>query len=147
MIHETIEEVRIMLYLIGYGIFCLSSYDTLITLIKTLIKPLKIAISIIYSVSIVYLTYEFSFVLANGYIPIHFILFLLIGFLIYILVRKIYMQGLIYIKEILIKIKRPIGKLLVFLVYPQELIEIIKIPMRMLKDTIKTFIGVLNQKK
>ena len=46
-----------------------------------------------YIVGTIYFTYEFSYVLANGYIPIHFILFMISGFLIYWLIREKYIEG------------------------------------------------------
>lgn len=139
MIHETNEELRIMVYLIGYGIFCISSYDTLLFFINNLNKIFKIGISAIYSILMIYFTYEFSYVLANGYIPIHFILFLILGFLIYFITRKIYLEGLIYIKGSIIKIRKPVFKIMIFLVYPKEIIDIIKLILKTILTTFKKF--------
>ncbi len=139
MIHETNEELRIMVYLISYGIFCISSYDTLLFFINNLNKIFKIGVSIIYSFLVIYFTYEFSYVLANGYIPIHFILFLVLGFFIYFVTRKTYLEGLTYIKGALIKIRKPVFKIMIFLVYPKEIIDIIKLILETILTTFKKF--------
>lgn len=147
MIHETIEEFRIMLYLICYGIFCISSYDTLLFFINNFKKIFKLSISIIYALLMIYFTYEFSYVLANGYIPIHFILFLIIGFLIYFVIRRIYIEGLTYIRDIFLKIRKPFIKIVIFLVYPKEIIDIIKLIILTIMMTFKNFYKELKTKK
>lgn len=146
MIHSTKEEVRILLYLIGYGIFIISTYDTLMLIVSKINKIIKSILSIIYVLAITYFTYEFSYVLASGYIPIHFILFLIIGFLIYYLIRKTYINGLIIIYELLMKIKKSFIQMLIFLIYPKEIINILLIIMGKIKVTIYDFWKTLKRK-
>ena len=146
MIHTTLDEIRIIVYLIGYGIFIISTYDTLFLITEKINKIIKTIISFVYIITIVYFTYEFSYVLSNGYIPIHFILFLIIGFLIYYLIRKKYIEGLLIMYSFLKKIKKPIIKLIIFLCYPKEVISIIKVILRTIKVSILDFFNALKKK-
>ena len=146
MIVTTKEEFRIIIYLIGYGIFIISTYDTLFWIVKKRNKILKTIFDLIYIITIGYFTYEFSYVLASGYIPIHFILFLILGFIIYFLIRKKYMIGLYIIYDFIKKIKKPIIKIIVFMVYPREIIGIISKIFHKIRKTILDFLGVLKNK-
>ena len=146
MIHRTIEEVRIIIYLIGYGIFIISMYDTLFLITKKINKVLKTMINLIYIIGTIYFTYEFSYILAKGYIPIHFILFMISGFLIYWLIREKYIEGLKMIYSFLKKIASPIIKILIFLCYPKEFISIILLIGRTIKLTFRDFMIVLKIK-
>ena len=92
MILSTSEEIRVMFYLISFGVFCISSYDLIIMAIDKKTKTRNI-ILVIYSIMLLYITIKFSYKLASGYVPIHFILFMVIGFLIYITIRKSFIQG------------------------------------------------------
>jgi hypothetical protein len=92
-----------------------------------------------YIAGTIYFTYEFSYVLANGYIPIHFILFMISGFLIYWLIREKYIEGLKMIYSFLKKIYSPIIKILIFLCYPKEFISIISLIGRIIKLTFSDF--------
>lgn len=146
MMHSTIEEIRVIIYLIGYGIFIISTYDTIYLITKKINKILKVIIYSIYIISIVYFTYEFSYVLANGYIPIHFILFLISGFLIYYLIRKKYLEGLLMIYSFLNKIRKPFVKIIVFLCYPKEVISMIILILETIKTTVFNFFKSLKKK-
>ncbi len=147
MIHSTQEEVRIMVYIISFGVFCLSSYDTLLYLIKNIKKIPNLIIQSIFSLIMIYFTYEFSYKLAYGYIPIHYILFLIIGFIIYKLIRKEYLEGLNLLTTIFLKIKPKIIKIMVFLLYPKEFIAGIKVPFIYMKDTLENFFKVIIKEK
>ena len=72
--------------------------------------------------------------------PIHFILFMVIGFLIYITIRKSFLQGITYMNEIYNKIKKPLKKVLLFLVYPKEVVGIITLCVKTIMTTIKCFL-------
>lgn len=146
MMLSTSDEIRIMFYLIGYGVFCISSYD-LVMLLKFKKTRNKNIILSIYSILILYISIEFSYKLANGYVPIHFILFMIIGFLIYITIRKSFLQGITYLYEIYLKIKKPIYKIICFLVYPKEIINIIKVCIKTVKRTIIDFKNKLIKKE
>ena len=136
---STTEEIRIMFYLISFGIFCISSYDLIMMIVDKKSKTKNI-ILVIYSVMLLYVTIKFSYKLASGYVPIHFILFMVIGFLIYITIRKSFLQGITYINEIYNKIKKPLKKVLLFLVYPKEVVGIITLCVKTIITTIKSFL-------
>lgn len=139
MMLSTTEEIRIMFYLISFGIFCISSYDLIMMIVDENSKTKNI-ILVIYSVMLLYVTIKFSYKLASGYVPIHFILFMVIGFLIYITIRKSFLQGITYMNEIYNKIKKPLKKVLLFLVYPKEVVGIITLCVKTIMNTIKSFL-------
>lgn len=139
MMLSTTEEIRIMFYLISFGIFCISSYDLIMMIVDEKSKTKNI-ILVIYSVMLLYITIKFSYKLASGYVPIHFILFMVIGFLIYITIRKSFLQGITYMNEIYNKIKKPLKKVLLFLVYPKEVVGIITLCVKTIMNTIKSFL-------
>ena len=139
MMLSTTEEIRIMFYLISFGIFCISSYDLIMMIVDEKSKTKNI-ILVIYSVMLLYITIKFSYKLASGYVPIHFILFMVIGFLIYITIRKSFLQGITYMNEIYNKIKKPLKKVLLFLVYPKEAVGIITLCVKTIITTIKSFL-------
>lgn len=136
---STTEEIRIMFYLISFGIFCISSYDLIMMIVDEKPKTKNI-ILVIYSVMLLYITIKFSYKLASGYVPIHFILFMVIGFLIYITIRKSFLQGITYMNEIYNKIKKPLKKVLLFLVYPKEVVGIITLCVKTIITTINSFL-------
>jgi hypothetical protein len=136
---STTEEIRIMFYLLSFGIFCISSYDLIMMIVDKNSKTRNI-ILVIYSIMLLYITINFSYKLASGYVPIHFILFMVIGFLIYITIRKSFIQGIVYMNEIYTKIKKPLKKVLLFLVYPKEIVGIITLCLKRIMVTFKDFL-------
>ena len=146
MMLSTTEEIRIMFYLISFGIFCISSYDLIMMIVDEKSKTKNI-ILVIYSVMLLYITIKFSYKLASGYVPIHFILFMVIGFLIYITIRKSFLQGITYMNEIYNKIKKPLKKVLLFLVYPKEVVGIITLCVKTIMTTIKCFLKSFKKKE
>ena len=146
MMLSTTEEIRIMFYLISFGIFCISSYDLIMMIVDEKSKTKNI-ILVIYSVMLLYITIKFSYKLASGYVPIHFILFMVIGFLIYITIRKSFLQGITYMNEIYNKIKKPLKKVLLFLVYPKEVVGIITLCVKTIMTTIKCFFKSFKKKE
>lgn len=139
MMISTTEEIRIMFYLLSFGIFCISSYDLIMMIVDKNSKTRNI-ILVIYSIMLLYITINFSYKLASGYVPIHFILFMVIGFLIYITIRKSFIQGIVYMNEIYTKIKKPLKKVLLFLVYPKEIVGIITLCLKRIMVTFKDFL-------
>lgn len=146
MIHSTIEEIRIILYIIGYGIFIISTYDFLMLLIEKKNKVLKIILSVIYCLFTIYFTYEFTYALAKGYMPIYCILFIGIGFTIYFSIRKIYIQNLEIIFKILGKIIKKVLKIIIFSVYPKEIVNIMKRIILAINQTVKRFVNEIKIK-
>jgi hypothetical protein len=94
----------------------------------------------------IYFTYKFSYSLAYGYVPIHFLLFLISGFLLYYLIRNNYIEGLLIIYDLFKKIKKVLIKIIVFLCYPKEVIGIFLLMLRIIKKTIFNFFKALKKK-
>ncbi len=145
MMLSTTEEIRIMFYLISFGIFCISSYDLIMMIVDKKSKTKNI-ILVIYSIMLLYITIKFSYKLASGYVPVHFILFMVIGFLIYITIRKSFIQGVTYMNDIYDKIKKPLLKVLLFIVYPKEIVGIITLCIKTIITTFKDFLKKLKKR-
>ncbi len=92
MIKPLNVELRILVYIIIYGIYYFAVSDLLSFIIEKRKKKkiFKIILEIIYLISQVYITYLFCYNLDKGYIPIYFILFILIGFILYYLFMRVY---------------------------------------------------------
>lgn len=90
MIHTVKEEIYISIYLIAFGIYLISTYDILLYMLDNakLKNIFKVIIETIYCIIQLIITYFFSYKLASGYIPIYFILFLIIGFVLYMYCLK-----------------------------------------------------------
>lgn len=136
MIHPIKEEVYIAVYLILFGVYLLSTYDALSYLKKQIKMPKAIAIGseIIFCLLQVYITYIFSYRLQDGYIPIYFILFMLLGWFIYMkFFKKGFIKVIYWIGKIITRVAPYIKKLLVNLFYSPQLMKIIR------KGLLKTF--------
>lgn len=85
MIHSIKEEVYISIYLVSFGIYIISTYDVFYIVLSYLRinNIIKKIIEVIFCLINIYITYLFSYNLSNGYIPIYFILFFIVGVVIY----------------------------------------------------------------
>lgn len=129
MIHTLKEEINVLIYLIIYGIFIISTYDSVLYFSNHLInkKCIRIIIEIIYCIIQLIIAYIFSYNLADGYIPIYFILLIVVGVYSYILFFKKRLFNILdYILKNIIKHKKLIKWLLVNLIYSPSLINTIK---------------------
>lgn len=129
MIHELKEEIYISLYLIIYGIYIISSYDIILYILNKLKinKILHIILELIYFIIQLILTYFFSYKLASGYMPIYFILFIVIGLIIYYkLLRKSLINNLEVIFNCIKLILPTLKKVVQNLIYSKELISLIR---------------------
>ena len=100
-------EFKILIYIIAFGIYYFSVSDILIYIIdkKDRKKIFKVILEIIYLISQIYITYDFCYKLDKGYIPIYFLLFIIIGFILYYLfMREYFIKCLDFISKILTKI-------------------------------------------
>lgn len=90
MIHPLREEIYVAIYLIIYGIYLISTYDLFLYYSNRLIKKkiIKIVLEIIFCIIQLIVTYLFSYNLASGYIPIYFVLFIIVGVYFYIIFFK-----------------------------------------------------------
>ncbi|MBR2138280.1 MAG: hypothetical protein IJ966_03150 [Bacilli bacterium] len=101
-------EFKILVYIIAFGIYYFAVSDVLLYIVekKKNKKIYKILLEVVYLISQVYITYNFCYRLENGYIPIYFLLFIIIGFLLYYLfMRTYFIKCLDFISNLLIKVK------------------------------------------
>ena len=75
-------ELKIIIYIITYGIYYYAVSDLVIFIEE------KHQLKKIPKLSQIYVTYRFCYRLDDGYIPIYFLLFIVIGFLLYYLLMK-----------------------------------------------------------
>lgn len=126
MIRPLNLELRILLYIISFGIYYFSFTDLVIFIEEKykLNKIFKTILEIIYLILQVFLTYNFCYNLDYGYIPIYFMLFIIIGFLIYYLfIKDSFIKTLNYLSKIISKIT----PLFIHLWYSKSIFKTIKI--------------------
>ena len=117
------EEFRVIILLLCYAVSIGFTYDLLINNIK---GKTRLITQIIYSVIIIYISYQFVFKLKNGFIPQYALLILFFGLLIYWLLLK---------KNLFNSIRRltPLFKMIL------KLFNIILIPFNMVKTTFSLY--------
>ena len=81
IIYNFLEEVRMIIYLLSFGISVVGLYDIFILEIKN--KTKKVILEIIYSLCFIIYSYYFSYELKEGYIPQYSLLIILLGIVIY----------------------------------------------------------------
>lgn len=107
MIKPLNVELKILVYILIYGIYYFAVSDVLVYVVekKKRKKIFKVIIEVIYLISQLYITYDFCYKLDDGYIPIYFLFFIVIGFLLYYLfMREYFIKCLDFIGKILNKI-------------------------------------------
>ena len=140
MIPPLIDEVKIIFYLILYGIFLLSTYDIVLFITRRLKKLYRIIGHIAFFIAVVVVTIKFTYSLHHGYIPIIFPIFLLFGGGIYLfLLKKQMVKGLEQLLILWGFLKKPLKKAIVYLFYPQETLRILGYPFRKMKETWRLF--------
>lgn len=132
------EEVYVLIYLILFGIFIFSTLDILEKIIlKLKIKILKILIDVLYIIGITYIIYIFSYNLMDGYVPIYFILFIYIGYVIYIkLCKKTFNKIIDLIFKVIIKINFMFKHLISHMLLSKETKKFIKREKRIINNAI-----------
>lgn len=106
MIKPLTIELKILIYIIAYGIYYFAISDLIIFLEEKLHfkKINKIIIEFAYLVTQIFITYNFCYKLDSGYLPIYFLLFIIIGFLLYYLfMRDYFLKILTLIIKIIFK--------------------------------------------
>lgn len=107
MIKPLNVELKILVYILVYGIYYFAVSDVLVYIVekKKRNKVFKLIIEIVYLLSQLYITYDFCYKLDDGYIPIYFLLFIIIGFLLYYLfMREYFIKCLDFISKMLNKV-------------------------------------------
>ena len=104
MIKTLDVELKILVYILSFGIYYFAASDLLIYIVdrKKQKKLVKILFEIIYLISQVYITFNFCYNLDNGYIPIYFMIFIIIGFMLYYL----FANTLLYITFLVLQTTR-----------------------------------------
>lgn len=129
MIQSINEELRLMICLIIFGIYLISTYDAVLEIEKWLkFKKIKtILIEVIFNLLQILITIVFAKKIANNNIPIYFILFFVFGIIIYYYTsRKYYLKSIHKILTIY-KMKEPkIKKIFREFLYSDDLIKQIK---------------------
>ena len=109
MITKLDVELKILIYIIAYGIYYFASSDVLIYIINKIKKKIVVIIfEVLYLIIQIYITYNFCYKLENGYIPIYFMLFIVIGFLLYFLFMREYFNKCLDFICIFINKSKPI---------------------------------------
>lgn len=130
MIHQINEEIYIIVNLVLYGIYLVSTYDILIKIEKFFKygKIKRFILELIFWIFQITITYFFSYKLAKGYIPSYFILFHLIGvYLYFAYFSKKLNKNVEIILLGYLKISPFIKKMIQELVYSKELWEILQL--------------------
>jgi len=139
------NEIFIIINLIAYSITYLSYWDLTLEIKSILISKIynKIILDLIFLFTTIYFTYQFTFKLSSGYIPLLFFVFLIIGFFIYfIFFRHSYLIIVNNIIKILNKYKVRFINFIKELLYNKELFSFIK---NELNRVIKNFKGNKNK--
>ena len=91
MIYTLKEEMRIIILLIIFGIYISSYCEFVYSLLKQLKnKIIKIITEIILWAIQILITYKFTYRMQDGYIPIYFLIFVILGIIIYILTKSLF---------------------------------------------------------
>ena len=128
-----LKEVYIIINLIAYSITFLSIWDLVLEIknIWTFKLFNKIIIDVLFLICTINFTYKFTFNLANGYIPLLFFIFIIIGFFIYFLfLRSSYLSFINFILLRSIKLKPFIINLIKELFYNKELILFLRVEVK-----------------
>ena len=117
------EEFRIIILLLCYAISIGFTYDLLMNIIN---NKIRLIAQMLYSIIIIYISFQFVFKLKNGFIPQYALLILFFGLLIYWLLLK---------KNLFNSIRRltPLFKMIL------KLLNIILIPFNMAKTTFSLY--------
>lgn len=128
MIPATNLEIRLIVYLIAYGIAYLFLNDIVSEIYKSFIKKWKKIVCLLsYFIFVVVITHYYIENLQDGFIPELFIIFITIGLLIYYLfLRKTSKLLINKIKEFYLINNKKIKKILIRLLYSPTLIIIIR---------------------
>ena len=111
IIYDFKEELRMVIYLICYGIGIIGMYDIIVLTTKK--KLFKYILQLIYTITAIIYTYYFAYRLNNGYIPQYAILIIAFGMFIYFsMLKKKTTIIKSYLSIILMKSLRIIKKIL-----------------------------------
>lgn len=88
MMYTLKDEIHVIILLIIYGIYLSSYLEILNILLQSIKKKVyKIIVEITLSLLEIYVAYIFVYKVQDGYIPIYFLLFIILGIIIYLSFR------------------------------------------------------------
>lgn len=88
MMYTLKDEIHVIILLIVYGIYLSSYLEILNILLQSIKKKVyKIIVEITLSLLEIYVAYIFVYKVQDGYIPIYFLLFIILGIIIYLSFR------------------------------------------------------------
>lgn len=121
------EEVYIIILLIIYGIYLANYIDILnIILLKIKNKVTKIIVEGILSFTQIYVAYIFMYKIADGYIPIYFLLFVILGIILYLIFRYQIINTVKVLVNLIFKTLKTTIREIKQVIYPYYLKEVIK---------------------
>lgn len=150
------EDIRVIVILMAYGIFVSMSIDLLKLFLSCRSKRRKTNIirnyilQVLYGLVLLFISYNVSYKMANGYVPIYFMIFVCLGILLYYFwERKYFVQLLEILKKIFLKLYPKFLHIISFLCYPKDTLEILIKPLKIIKNTFVNFkkAAFQNQKK
>ena len=144
------DELILIFYLLCYGVFVIASYDLFLFFLpqKRIKKYLAVIFEVLFWLIIILVTYQFSYRLYDGYMPLYYALFLIIGVLLYLrYLKKSMIDGANIVKRLIRHLLKPLRKVLLFLFYPKETLHYLKIPFYMMKKTSHDFWKSLKTEK
>jgi hypothetical protein len=140
MIPPLTAEIKIIFYLFLYGIFLMSAYDIVLFVTQKAGKFIRIVGQSALFILLVFITVRFTYSLHHGYIPWLFPVFLLGGGLIYLyLLKKQMLQELEQLAVLWGYLKKPVKKIVVYMLFPKEAWRILCYPFRKMKETLRLF--------
>lgn len=127
MIYSIKEELNVMFLLVVYGVYLSFYYDLVDIIIKNLSKKIiKIILEIILSVIQIYISYLYIFKIEEGYIPLYFFAFIIVGVLFYFIFKKSTNKVLNnIIRIVLIQLDKAFKEIVLF-IYPKYIKEILQ---------------------
>ncbi len=127
MMYTLKEEVHIIILLIIYGIYLANYIDILnIILSKIKNKVTKIIVEGILSFTQIYVAYIFMYKIADGYIPIYFLLFVILGIILYLIFRYQIINTVKVLVNLIFKTLKTTIREIKQVIYPYYLKEVIK---------------------
>ena len=127
MMYTLKEEVYIIILLIIYGIYLANYIDILnIILLKIKNKVTKIIVEGILSFTQIYVAYIFMYKIADGYIPIYFLLFVILGIILYLIFRYQIINTVKVLVNLIFKTLKTTIREIKQVIYPYYLKEVIK---------------------
>lgn len=129
MIYDIQTQIWIIIWLTIFGIFLIATYDIFYYVLDYYqVKKITRGIAeVVFGTIQIFIAYRVSYNICDGYIPIYFFLFFVLGVIIYIkLLKKTLIKDLPMIMKAINFLGKWLIKLIVFLFYSPEVWHFIK---------------------